>query len=255
MNTTAQPTEITLSYTETLLTEALLWESHCHPHFEMIAVLKGEVTLLSEGKKYTLSGGEIALIPPLLYHTVTAAKRGEYHRVTLLFDGELIPEVIRPRFSEGGTGIRLLSSAHPEALKRIATAEDRDFYRPLLHSLLVEILYACVASGSTPADGVDRFLQSAIRYIDAHLCERLLLDEIAAYTAHSKSSLCHLFHEKMKISIKQYILEKRLALAVKMIREGVPATIAAARVGYENYSNFYRVFYKRYGHAPSTLDK
>lgn len=255
MNEVAYSSEISLSYTETLLTEELLWESHCHPRFEMIAVLKGEVTLLSEGKKYSLSEGEIALIPPLLYHTVTAAKRGEYHRTTVLFDGELIPSVIRTRFSEGNTGIRLLSSLHAEELKRIALAEDRDFYQPLLCSLLIETLYACIASGKTPAEGVDRFLQKAIRYIDAHLCEKLLLDEIAAHTAHSKSSLCHLFREKMKISIKQYILEKRLTLAMKMIREGTPPTLAAARVGYENYSNFYRIFYKRYGASPSSLDK
>ena len=38
----------------------------------------------------------------------------------------------------------------------------------------------------------------------------------------------------MKVSPKQYILEKKLALAEKYIAEGVPATIAAASVGYDN---------------------
>ena len=45
-------------------------------------------------------------------------------------------------------------------------------------------------------------------------------------------------------------LEKKLALAEKYITEGVPATIAAASVGYDNYSNFYRV-YRKYAQNPS----
>ena len=71
--------------------------------------------------------------------------------------------------------------------------------------------------------------------------EKILLDDLARHTARSKSSFCHLFEEKMKISPKQYILQKKLALAGKLIDEGVPRTAAAMQVGYENYSNFYRL--------------
>jgi len=38
------------------------------------------------------------------------------------------------------------------------------------------------------------------------------------------------------------------ALAAKLIREGTPPTEVALRVGYENYSNFYRM-YQRHLHA------
>jgi AraC-like DNA-binding protein len=48
----------------------------------------------------------------------------------------------------------------------------------------------------------------------------------------------------MGISPKQYVLQKRMALAAKLIREGVPPTKVALRVGYENYSNFYRIYQK-----------
>ena len=61
-----------------------------------------------------------------------------------------------------------------------------------------------------------------------------------------------LFEEKMKITPKQYILQKKLALADKLIGEGIPPTVAAGRVGYENYSNFYRMYSKYYGVRPTT---
>ena len=48
----------------------------------------------------------------------------------------------------------------------------------------------------------------------------------------------------MNISPKQYILQKKLALANKLMDEGVPRTVVAMQVGYENYSNFYRLYRK-----------
>ena len=71
-----------------------------------------------------------------------------------------------------------------------------------------------------------------------------MLDDLAAYTSRSKSSFCHLFEARMNITPKQYILQKKLALASKLIDEGVPRTAAAMRVGYDNYSNFYRLYHK-----------
>ena len=97
----------------------------------------------------------------------------------------------------------------------------------------------------------DAFLQRSIAYIEGHLSEKILLDDLAKLTSRSKSSFCHLFEEKMKISPKQYILQKKLALANKLIRDGVPATVAAMRVGYENYSNFYRVYKRQFQKSPS----
>ena len=97
----------------------------------------------------------------------------------------------------------------------------------------------------------DSFLQSAIEYIDEHLCEKIYLDDLAKHTFRSKSSFCHLFESKMKITPKQYILQKKLALANKMIKEGIPATEVAKQIGYENYSNFYRAYKKQYQKGPT----
>jgi methylphosphotriester-DNA--protein-cysteine methyltransferase len=54
----------------------------------------------------------------------------------------------------------------------------------------------------------------------------------------------------MKISPKQYILQKKLALANKMIGEGISPTETAVQLGYENYSSFYRMYVKQYDTMP-----
>ena len=90
-----------------------------------------------------------------------------------------------------------------------------------------------------------------VQFVDEHLGERITLDELAIHTARSKSSVCHLFEEKMGISPKQYILQKKMAMANKLIREGVPPTQAAIQVGYDNYSTFYRAYRKFFSVNPS----
>ena len=113
---------------------------------------------------------------------------------------------------------------------------------------MVEIFYDALHSSSASAEiESDDFLRKALRYIDENLHKKILLDDLAKHTSRSKSSFCHLFEEKMKISPKQYILQKKLALASKLMDEGVPRTVAAMQVGYENYSNFYRIYLKHFG--------
>ena len=117
---------------------------------------------------------------------------------------------------------------------------------------MTQIFYHIIRAEQADKRGdTDEFLQKIILYIDRHLGEKILLDDLAAYTARSKSSVCHLFEEKMGISPRQYILQKRLALANKLIRDGTPPTLAAIQVGYENYSAFYRVYRKHFQTNPS----
>lgn len=121
---------------------------------------------------------------------------------------------------------------------------------------MIQIFYdAPRGSAAGGAECEDEFLKKAVFYIDKHLEEKIPLADIAKYTSRSKSSFCHLFEEKMNISPKQYILKKKFALASKMISEGVSPTVAAERVGYENYSNFYRMYLKHFGVSPTKKNK
>lgn len=239
-------TEFKAEYFESEITTSVLRESHCHTQFELIAVTKGDVSVMHEGERYRLTGGQIILIPPLSYHTVTANGADAYHRVTVLFDPSQIPSVLQPTFGELKKSAAIFFSPHAQKLKEICQKESQDFYAPLLQSIMIQIFYEALPMlKSAPKESEDDFLKNALLYIDGHLHEKISLDDLAHHTARSKSSFCHLFEKKMNVSPKQYILQKKLAVAKKMIDEGVPYTTAAIQVGYENYSNFYRL-YKKY---------
>lgn len=240
-----QTYDFQIEYTENELQSAILWESHCHARYEMIAVLDGDITVMLERQNYRLQKNQVIIIPPLFYHSITANEKGVYRRITALFGINTIPSVLQDTFTRQGKEMDIPASLI-EKIKDVCQEEDEAFYAPLLQSLMVEIFYEALhSSSSSPQAEADDFLQKALRYIDEHLNEKILLDDLAKATSRSKSSFCHLFEEKMKITPKQYILQKKLALASKLIDEGVPRTVAAMQVGYDNYSNFYRLYRKR----------
>lgn len=51
----------------------------------------------------------------------------------------------------------------------------------------------------------------------------------------------------MNISVKQYILQKKLTYAARLMQDGMTAAGAAKAVGYENYADFYRMYRKFFG--------
>ena len=241
-------------YSESNMKSKVLWESHCHAQFEMICVLEGDISILLEGRSYRLTAGQSAVIPPLYYHTVTSNKKGLYRRVTLLFDLTSIPSPLRPHFTKKDASLSIFFSPRPAELETVCKEKNRSLYEPLVQSMTVQLLYDDMRAEHAAASEIDETLQKVISYIDTHLGEKLLLCDLAACATCSESTVSHLFAEKMKISPKQYILQKKLALAEKLIRGDTPATLAAIQVGYDNYSNFYRMYRKHFGTIP-TKDK
>ena len=69
-------------YIESKIDHPILWESHCHAQYEMIAVADGDITVMLEGQKYRLQKNQIIIIPPLFYHSVTANGGERYRRIT-----------------------------------------------------------------------------------------------------------------------------------------------------------------------------
>ena len=242
-------------YIESKIDHPILWESHCHAQYEMIAVADGDITVMLEGQKYRLQKNQIIIIPPLFYHSVTANGVGSYRRITALFGIDDIPSVLQDEFTNQGR-TTAIDASRIEKIKEICQKADASFYAPLLQSLMIEIFYDALQIPQAPTKiETDEFLQKAFGYIDQHLHEKILLDDLAQHTLRSKSSFCHLFEAKMNISPKQYILQKKFALASKLIGEGTPPTVAAVQIGYENYSNFYRVYMKHFGTSPTKVIK
>lgn len=240
-----------LRYIESGANSSALFERHCHFRFEMIAVMSGRIEIIIEGRAFECRAGDLAVIPPLTYHSVVASGNAEYKRVTALFDGGILPENVLAGLSESVklSPIRSHSAFQYifSELQRAISSGDSKSYSQLADSAAIQLIYTCaddigaVKSDIAHGDGI---LERAIRYIDGHIEKKLTLSDIADALFVSHSSLCHVFSERMQISPKQYIIQKKMAYATMLIEGGMPMTEAARAVGYDNYSNFYRMYKK-----------
>lgn len=79
------------------------------------------------------------------------------------------------------------------------------------------------------------------------------MDVLAKHCYLSKYYLMRQFKEATGYSIHQYINEKRIQAAKRMILSGMPASKACYECGFSDYSTFARRFKKIVGSAPSKV--
>jgi AraC-like DNA-binding protein len=222
----------------------------------LIAVLEGDVTIKLENKTYNLSKNQSIIIPPLQYHTIIVNSTDCYRRVTALFELSNIPSALQEKWLSNNYNAIVSNTQQAEKLKNICQSNSQSQFLPLAESIMIEILYDSIFStNSDSQSNSDTFLQSAINYIDKHIYEKIILGNIAKHMLCSKSTFCHVFGEKMGVSPKQYIIQKKLALANKLLKDGIPSTDIAIKLGYDNYSNFYRSYLRQYGITPTVYKK
>ena len=91
---------------------------------------------------------------------------------------------------------------------------------------------------------------NVMRYINENYKNKLRLADIANTFFVSVSTVCHYFKSDYGISIKQYIVKKRVTEAKKLIDEGMPAQAVCEKLGYERYTTFYRNYKDFFGVSP-----
>ncbi len=93
-------------------------------------------------------------------------------------------------------------------------------------------------------------LDRVTAHIEQHYPERITVDDLARRFYVSNSSISHTFKQKMGVSLYRYITQRRLIAAKTLIAQKVPMEEIAHRVGFADYSTFYRAFKQEFGISP-----
>ncbi len=128
--------------------------------------------------------------------------------------------------------------------------EQKKSYLELLVSQMIILLNAS-AEGS-PMKHSEDLGAKVIEYLNDNATRgSVSLDELSKRFFVSKYYLCRAFKRCNGISIHGYINRKRITYAKQMIDRGETATSAAYKVGYGDYSAFYRAYMKIVGKSPT----
>ncbi len=238
---------------------------HCHDCYEIIFVTSGTGRYLIEGAEFELRPRTIALIRPFAYHCVEVNTDTSYERYILHFTHSCLLKDIRDVLdrladeSSGESGMFFPSDVISQSLVSLFdrfedTANIPDDRQDMYYKLILsEILFLLSVSASQKIAHNEGELGAMVaRYINDYLEKDISLDVIAKRFFLSKYYLCRSFKKYSGVSIHAYITQKRVMYAKRLIESGETASGAAYKVGFGDYSAFYRAYVKVIGKPPTS---
>lgn len=94
-------------------------------------------------------------------------------------------------------------------------------------------------------------IDRVIYYIDSHLESELRREEIAAHVHYHVDYLTRLFKKEKQISMKEYIIQKKMSKARCLVKTTrLPVSTIATQLGYQNLSHFSFAYKKVIGLSP-----
>ena len=232
------------------------YPAHIHEDIELIYVKKGSCTAFCDGRKYTLKENALFLAFPNQVHHYTECVPGEYYTLILkptrlLGYGEIFTESLP---------LSAVCSPNPDAIYLLETAYDefcRDGYSKIIAAYLTALFgkllkHYSLGPGSLRQDTALQILN----FCANHYRENISVADIADSLHISRSSISHIFSNRLGIHFCDYINALRLADAVELIRNGsYTMTEIAEKTGFPTIRTFNRAFFKQYGTAPSHYRK
>lgn len=106
------------------------------------------------------------------------------------------------------------------------------------------------ASSETVYQGNSPLAHRLLHYIDARITEPLTISQIATAFYISDSYACRVFKEEYDITINKYIQNRRLNIAKSLLTQGVSVTETCERAGFNDYTNFIKLFTRTVGISP-----
>ncbi len=236
---------------------------HTHDTFELYIFVYGKGKFLIEGNEYPLSHGDIILLRPTEAHYIDIDDSRPYERFSAHFSEDFFKTFDKES---------LLLEPFLNREAGTFNHYSRDDFKPEIYNLLVNNLlgetqnrhlqvscnlltllneiYKVYKSNRDTATQGESLTQQIVRYINNHINDNITLDTICNKFYISKPQLCRNFKAATGSTVQNYINAKRLVNAKRMMANGILPTRAAVLCGFNDYSVFYRAFFKEYGKAP-----
>ena len=235
------------------------------------------IVFVCQGRKVGYLGGEVyqynpqqflILSVPLPFESETIATPEEpllaiSIRINLSVISELLIslEHTAPMQVNGKSGIsstpldKQLSNAVVRLLECLQSRTEaavlgQSIIREIHYRLLTSAQCSAILAAHSTHSNLGK-ISKALRLIHAEYANTLNVDTLAAVSAMSVPSFHAAFRDVTATSPIQYLKKTRLHKArLLMVQDGMNATLAATKVGYESASQFSREFKRMFGRSP-----
>ena len=250
---------------------------HIHPECELnfIENAKGAQRIVGDSIE-EIDEEELVLVTnPHLEHAWKDYRNvsKNIHEITIQFHPDLLTDTflnknqmisIRQLFrhAERGVAFSRESIAKVRPLLKTLTCENDSFYSLIklliiLHELSIDKGMRELSTGQFAANimhqhSSDESLGRVMDYLSRHYSEVIRLSEVAEMVNMSESSFCRFFKQHTSKSFIDFLTDIRLGAASRAL---IDSSLSIAEIGYDcgfnNLSNFNRIFKKKKGVTPS----
>ena len=242
---------------------------HCHPEYEINLVMKTSGTRVVGDYEEAFSDLDIVMTGPYVPH-VWKSDLLTNHVITIQFSSDLLSfqminkrlfMPIRQLLVDSTQGLQFYGSEAERIrdeimeLTRIQGFHTATKFLTLLNFMaaaprrkLVSNMYE---SENLVNSSKSRRITKACKYIEENISQKISLAEVAALVNMSESAFSHFFKKKTGISFITYVNNLRVAKACDLLAStSLSASEICYDCGFNNKSNFIRIFTKRKNMTP-----
>lgn len=230
---------------------------HCHNHFEIYFITRGNCCYFIENKVYHLLPGDVILVPEGIMHN-TEYQNTVYTRKLISCSEYFIPKSVKPILSS-----LLYLYRNPdivESIEQIFSKIEEEYSHK--DSLSEEILRCYVhmlfflmvrhPNRFIPPQEEKHYIDDAIDYLQNNYTSEISLQDISSRYFVSPEHFSRVFKQKTGYNVSEYLNILRLQKAESLLKQltTAPITEIAEDCGF-NDSNYFSVKFKKlYGMSP-----
>lgn len=218
---------------------------HIHKYWELVYYTGIGISTVNE-MPFNYIPGSYVIIPPEVSHSEKSLSEGKVYCLgfetslnlsmlpnTLLFDDE--EKSLRKRLD----------------IMMGEVKEEQPFFAERMNVLLHDLLLLTMRKFATKKRKSDRKMNMIINYIDAYYTMDIDFKAMANSLNYSYDYLRHYFKTHTQTSLKQYVIQRRIVLAKKLLIYQKPIAEVAQECGFSTPAHFSEVFRQTTGMTPS----
>ena len=235
---------------------------HHHDYFEMELYLSGGGNVGVNNSKYPIKRGICSFAIPANIHSIELTEDAEIFHLSFSEKAISDPAIFNAVCSLAKPCV-CFNEEEIEYLmvifnKMCRCIQENNVYERAYISRLIECIVLEYMTRSDDCNvqkqeniKLPNAILKAINYINLNFMSEISQDDVAKHCGISKNHFSGMFHKYMGVSYKNYIMDKKLEYAARLIlSDELSVTEIAYMVGYNNVSSFQRSFKAKYNVSP-----
>lgn len=233
------------------------FEPHVHAAFGLGAIERGVERFRLRGSDHLAPPDSLVLMNPDELHTGRAETDAGWRYRMIYLDADVAAQIS----GEPDWWFAAPVCADARRARRVTLLLDRLWqasaplaFDSLLAELLQEFAPQARRPRPPPAEGALRF-ERVIEFLQAHLAERLTLEQLAAVANLSPFHFLRRFRAHYHATPQQMLMALRLQRAQRLLADRTPPAQVAASCGLADQAHLTRAFAQRYGITPARYQR